>query len=261
MKLLLVYNKSIPRLLVLLLIVLSSTCRGAFLTRPKKSWNIPCQPVSSLFESPSSQSHDTSGNDKKVIKGDPLRAATGIRPSLHPVTINAIATVLKLRAQNNPEVPLRVSEKDGVEPIQVALSAGKIAADAIAQRQKTSSRDGMELEPKEEQTIAGRIVGVAMRLDELEAALLEKCQAATWIGKYNEWDTFGVLKDEKEQEKELFQRILDDPLFCMNRAECLLALFLRNVEEPQLKAKKEEVPDNSLVDFLDEDRSGVLIDQ
>ena len=37
------------------------------------------------------------GNTKK--KGDSLRDATGIRPSLHPTTINCIAEALLLRSQ------------------------------------------------------------------------------------------------------------------------------------------------------------------
>jgi len=161
-------------------------------------------------------------------KGDPLRAATGIRPSLHPVTINALAEALKVRALNKKEMPLRVNEH--VEPLQVAMSAGRIASEAVEKRQRTSAQDGMNLTAQEEQTIAGRVVGVVMRLEELEVALYEKCEATGWIAKYNEWASFGVLKDET-YEKEVDEMILMDPLFGMNRAECLLALFLQTVVE------------------------------
>jgi hypothetical protein len=43
---------------------------------------------------------------------DPLRASTGIRPSLHPTTINAIAEALRLRALEDPNTPLVVGEED-----------------------------------------------------------------------------------------------------------------------------------------------------
>ena len=88
-------------------------------------------------------------------KGDKLREATGIRPSLHPTTINAIADALKIRAmkQNNNDngekmMVFRVS--DTVQPIDIAITAGQIASTAIAKRQQSSTNDGMKLTPKEE---------------------------------------------------------------------------------------------------------------
>ena len=74
----------------------------------------------------------SSDDNNNKNTGDPLRAATGIRPSLHPVTINALAEALKQRAQNRPEVPLRVT--DDTPPLQVAMAAGKIASDALQKR-------------------------------------------------------------------------------------------------------------------------------
>jgi len=197
------------------------------------------------------------------IRGDPLREASGIRPSLHPLTINTVAELLKVRARRDPGVPLRVTD-DGVQPLQVALQAGRIAAEAIQKRQGTSEQDGMTLNAEEQQTVAGRIVGVAMRLHELEAALVAKCQEAGWVAKYAEWDSFGVLAEENDDDDDkhetaVDQRIKDDPLFAMNRAECLLALFLQQVEAPELAEKKLTVPDNSEVDFLDSDRKKVLL--
>ena len=44
-----------------------------------------------------SSANSNEGNTKK--KGDSLRDATGIRPSLHPTTINCIAEALLLRSQ------------------------------------------------------------------------------------------------------------------------------------------------------------------
>jgi hypothetical protein len=145
---------------------------------------------------------------------------------------------------------------DTVKPLDVALTAGKIASNAIMKRQEASDQDGMKLEKNEEQTIAGRVLGVIMRLDELEAALSEKVSNVEWIAKYNEWATFGVLETGSEGVDE---RIKDDPLFCLSRAECLLAIFLKTVEIPQLEKAGVEVCDGSKIDFLDADRSEVLL--
>lgn len=191
--------------------------------------------------------------NKEAVTGDPIRAATGIRPSLHPTTINAIAEALKIRASKNPDTPLVV---DGdAQPLDVALSAGKIAATAIEKRQQTSKQDGMTLTPEEGQTIAGRVVGVVMRFTELETLLNTKVANVEWIRKYGEWTTFGVLEDESQVQ----ERIQMDPLFALSRAECLLALFLDTVEAPQMQKIGQAAPGGSVVDFLDADRQEVLL--
>lgn len=189
-------------------------------------------------------------------RGDPLREKTGIRPSLHPMTINAIAEALKLRATGN--ATLTVTDK--VAPLQVALEAGRIAAEAIQKRQATSRDDGMVLLPEEQQTVAGRVLGVIMRFEQLEDLLNQKCQSASWIAKYNEWNSFGILSDERDSLiTQVHDRIKRDPLFTLNRAECLLALYLKSVEAPELALKNATVQDNSQVDFLDADRAEVLL--
>jgi hypothetical protein len=189
--------------------------------------------------------------------GDPLRAATGIRPSLHPMTINVIATALQQRAQKDSPAKLRV-EQAGVQALEVALAAGGLAADALQKRQEQSKQDEMELTPQEGQTVAGRVVGVVMRLPQLEQLLHEKCQAVPWIAKYDEWSSFGILKEGASSET-VDAQIGSDPLFAMNRAECLLAVFLDTVEKPELSAKGVSVPDGSRIDFLDADRQEVLL--
>ncbi len=210
-----------------------------------------------------SKSHAASQARHSTIvfnKGDPFRESTGIRPSLHPTTINAIADALRSRARKVDGMVFRTSAS--VKPLDVALTAGKIASSAIVQRQNTSNEDGMKLTEKEEQTIAGRVVGVIMRLDDLEATLYQRVSGITWVQKYNEWSTFGVLPLENKQEQEKMdveQRIKDDPLFAMSRAECLLAIFLATVEVPQLQKIGESVPDGSKIDFLDSDRMEVLL--
>lgn len=203
-------------------------------------------------------------HDSKQIRGDPLRDAEGIRPSLHPLTINIIAEALRVRAKSNG---LRVSET--IQALQVAVNAGKIASDAIRKRQSASAADGMLLTIEEQQTVAGRVVGIVLRSTELEATLRTRCQAASWIGKYGEWDTFGVLSDETSSggsaasalSAAVDERIAQDPLFAMNRAECLLAIFLDQVEAPELARKNATVADNSsAADFLDSERMKVLLD-
>lgn len=192
--------------------------------------------------------------------GDPLRAATGIRPSLHPVTINALTDALRVRARNLADTPMRVNES--TQPLQVAVAAGTIASSAIEKRQKTSNDDGMTMTVAEEQTIAGRVVGVVMRFGDLEQKLWSKCQVASWVSKYGEWDSFGVLVDESDVDTAVSivdERIASDPLFTMNRAECLLAIFLHTVEAPALLKANQTVPGGSTVDFLDAERLKVLL--
>lgn len=186
--------------------------------------------------------------------GDPVRAATGIRPSLHPVTINAISEALRQRAKQSAEN----NESKLREPLEIAQAAGKIAIDAIVSRQKSSVFDGMQFTPEEEQAVAGRVVGVVMRFKELETVLREKCQSVKWIAQYEEWSSFGVLADEHAEA--LNEQILTNPLFCMNRAECLLALFLSRIEAPSLLNSKQQVAGGSAADFLDIDRRDVLLD-
>jgi hypothetical protein len=224
-------------------------------------------------------SAEESGNKKRI--GDPLREDNGVRPSIHPTTINAIAEALKARAaqsvkakkagKGNDEDAMYFRVSEGVEPVMVMVTAGQFASDAIQKRQESSTEDGMLLDQAEEQTLAGRVMGVVMRLDDLEAELAERTAAVSWVGQYGEWGNFGVLEGEHKPEGsdgndndddglgEVHAKILDDPLFCMNRAECLLAIFLQEVEIPQLEKLKETVPDGSKIDFLDEDRREVVL--
>lgn len=212
--------------------------------------------------------------------GDQLRASTGIRPSLHPTTINAISEALLLRHSNkNSKGPIDVYNlKDDEEPLSVALTAGALASDLLEKRKTSCEADGdtASIPTAEEcQTVAGRVVGVVMRMRELEQQLAAKVNAAKWVAKYGEHGSFGVLKSECKRlldeevsenieidakvEKELTDRIRDDPLFRMCRAECLLAVFLQTVEVPTLLEVGETVAGGSVIDFLDEDRKEVLL--
>ena len=293
------YNSLLPICLFLVCSVFPIFVTGFH--NQQHSWStITTKPSFSSSSSSSSSSLAFSNNNK----GDKLREATGIRPSLHPTTINAIADALKARAmKKNKDDGMVFRVSDTVQPIDVAITAGQIASTAIAKRQQSSEDDGMKLTPKEElsfvfcfcflgssvlfffflfsfsqlyislfffhfyhiyinkknrQTIAGRVLGVIMRLDELELKLYDKVSNVDWIAKYNEWSTFGVLPKE-EDNSIIDERIRDDPLFTLSRAECLLAIFLQTVEIPGLEKANETVPDGSKIDFLDEDRSNVLL--
>ena len=228
--------------------------------------------VNSMMEEKNKADDNVSTTDKKKKIGDSLRENNGVRPSIHPAAINAVAEALKARALQSVKATKENTDSDEmmhfrvtdtVEPLMVMVTAGQFASDAIQKRQESSEEDGMLLTQGEEQTLAGRVMGVIMRFDDLEAELAERTAEASWVGQYNEWASFGVLEDETADSDDGFgkvqQKILDDPLFCMNRAECLLAIFLQEVEIPQLKKVNETVPDGSQIDFLDEDRREVVL--
>lgn len=197
--------------------------------------------------------------------GDKLRDSTGIRPSLNPTIINTISDALLIRAANDESRPMEVSSSN--EPLQVAVEAGKLASQAIENRAKTSNAvkgdETSAFTQDESQLIAGRVVGVVMRWKELEDALVERVKGAKWVTKYGEEASFGLLKDECKEdgcdEKDLRQRLKDDPLMRMCRAECLYAMFLKNVELPAMTKSGQVASDGSKgIDFLDADRMEVL---
>uniref|UniRef100_A0A7R9ZPP5 SLH domain-containing protein n=1 Tax=Craspedostauros australis TaxID=1486917 RepID=A0A7R9ZPP5_9STRA len=202
---------------------------------------------------------DADANDEapEKIKGDALREKTGIRPSLHPTTINALAGALKTRATDTTSV---LHKSNNAQPLDVAMAGASIASNFIVKRQENSDQDGMKLTVAEEQTIAGRVVGVLVRLEDLETTLYAKAAQVGWIDKFNEWGTFGVLKGEDALDiDDVNDKVKDDPLFAMTRAECLLGLFIDTVEIPQLQKGSNGVPDDSKIDFLDEDRREILL--
>ena len=170
------------------------------------------------------------------------------------------------------------------EPLRVAIAAGDIALNAINRRRDAAKADDGDdgsssssaFTAEESQTISGRVVGVVMRMRNLEKELVTRVGESDWVGRYGEEGGFGVLPGEchrssgrpKEEggapadEKGgplLAERMCADPLFRMNRAECLLALFLSTVERPRMEALSTVVPGGSGVDFVDGDRLGVIL--
>lgn len=163
--------------------------------------------------------------------------------------------------------------------MQIAITAGGIAMSAIDQRKDAATIDETTdaFTVEESQTISGRVVGVIMRMRELEQGTIQKVNEVNWVTKYGEEESFGLLKKEckhaastndeapssdegvvGELEKQLAETIKINPLFRMNRAECLLALFLSTVEAPQMKKLGQDVAGGSAVDFIDSDRLEVL---
>ena len=200
------------------------------------------------------------------------------------------------------------------KPLDIAITAGDIASSAIQKRNDaeksgyagfaydddndeysndehdngntvttTTSTDGEAFNMQESQLICGRVVGVIMRLRDLETTLAQRVMAASWVQRYREENSFGVLREECENEDDVTRqnqkekktvldqllagKIVNDPLIRMNRAECLLALFLNTVERPtmeKLSSSGEEVPTTagtSTVDFIDIDRLEVLMNE
>ena len=269
-------------------------------------------PVPALASAPASALAAASGDGEEAGGGDPLRASTGVRPSLHPFTINALADALlarhapeKVPSIGDAGVPLDVAALDGTghRPVDVAAAAARLSFLALERRKASCKADGdLRSIPTdaEGQTVAGRVVGIVMRMRELEAELARRVGGTGWVAKYGEHGSFGTLKSECRRvaevdadadaeggagagagvgagagagagaggqsagidpaiERELADRIRDDPLFRMCRAECLLAVFLHTVEGPRLAEIGEEVAGGSQVDFIDQDRREVLL--
>jgi hypothetical protein len=217
------------------------------------------------FASSSTEKITKSRLQMSSTPGDKVRDSTGKRPSLNPTIINAISEALSKRASNDSSLPMEVTPD--VEPIQVAVAAGQIASSAIEKRAKSSTAvagdESSAFTPEECQLVAGRIIGVVMRWNEIEASLIEAVKSTAWVLKYNEQASFGVLSEECEDgecdDTILKKRLQDDPLLRMCRAECLYALFLKNVEMPTME-KIGQVPIDGAtgIDFLDAERKEVL---
>lgn len=141
---------------------------------------------------------------------------------------------------------------------------------AIDQRKEAAEKDETTdvFTTVEAQTISGRVVGVVMRMRDLESNMIQKVNGVEWVTKYSEEESFGLLKKECQliadeenilnNDTQLAETIKMNPLFRMNRAECLLALFLSTVEKPQMEKMGQEVTGGSDVDFIDADRLEVL---
>lgn len=181
------------------------------------------------------------------------------RPSLHPVTIDAIAEALRIRAQNKTISPLRLPKDGSVELIDVHLAARRIAERAVeGARHETITNGDTKFTEAEESAVACRIVATLLRMDDLEWELVHRCSQQSWISERDEHDAFGILKDETCV-RTLDERVLSDLDFATKRAERLLALFLLNLEGPGVKAAGDSVPGGSEPDYLEEEHYEIMM--
>lgn len=192
--------------------------------------------------------------------GDKIRLTSGIRPSLHPLTINVISEYLRHRSLDY--FSSSNTSNDDEKQMQPRIIE-ELITDALDKRRLACRADNSvpsDMFNKEEcEVIRARVFGVLSSIDTLENALVTKVSGVPWVAKYGEYRSFGLLPKECSNSKnssgsqdDLMKSVLDDPLLRMTRAECLLALFLTEITLG--------IPEGSeTVDFLDDERREVLL--
>mmetsp|Transcript_10411 Transcript_10411/g.22042 ORF Transcript_10411/g.22042 Transcript_10411/m.22042 type:complete len:552 (-) Transcript_10411:3799-5454(-) len=190
------------------------------------------------------------------------------RPSLHPITIDAIEDALRLRAQNSTTSPLRIIDAQ-MEWFEVQYSIMKFADRFMEKYTKAaaskSENDESPWTEEELQTIGGRIVGVLMRLDDLEWEWNHRISTSSLADPdspsmvpYDLWKTtLGLHAPHPEAVEQTCFRTVDASLseekeFARTRAERMLALFLMNIEGPGFEASGNEVPGGSTPEFIED---------
>ena len=200
-------------------------------------------------ESASDAAEDNTPEDDSLRKDDDKHQTD--RPSLHPITIDAIEEAFRLRAQNSTTSPLRLIN-DSMEWFEVQYSVVKFAERFMEKYTKNKSTTPHDWTEEELQTIGGRIVGVLMLLDDLEwewnhrvttSSLVDEVESTVWK------TTFGLHPDNIEQKciQTLDTALSEEEDFARVRAERMLALFLLNVEGPFVE---EAMPGGSYPDFI-----------
>ena len=183
------------------------------------------------------------------------------RPSLHPLAIEAIEESFRLRAKNMTTSPLRIIDAQ-TEWYDVQYSAMKFA-DRFLQQHSKPNADGFQWTQEELETIGGRIVGVLMRMDDLEwewhnrvtTSPLGQIESPTRVPDEQWKVALGLHPGVVEQVcfRTVDEALLESRDFARKRAEMMYALFLMNIEEPALKASGNKVPGGSLArDFIDD---------
>ncbi|KAL3802839.1 hypothetical protein HJC23_007616 [Cyclotella cryptica] len=190
----------------------------------------------------------TESNDNREVEVD-----TQSRPSLHPVVIDAIEEAFRLRAKNMTTSPLRLIDST-TEWFEVQYSIVKFADRFLQRYAKPINPDAFQWTEEEIQTIGGRIVGVLMRLDDLEWEWNHRVSTSS-LGKTepsmtlpnDEWKrTLGLYPGvEQVCFRTVDVALLEDKEFARKRAEIMYALFLMNIEEPAVKASGNTVPGGS----------------
>ena len=173
------------------------------------------------------------------------------RPSLHPIAMEAIEESFRLRAQNSTTSPLRIIDSS-IEWYEVEYAAMKFA-DRFLQRHSS------EYTQEELQTIGGRIVGVLMRMDDLEWEWNHRVVTSA-LGQVTpeiDWKRTLGLHPVMEQKccRTIDIALMEDMEFARKRAEMMYAMFLMNIEEPGMKASGGSVVGgSSAADFINNDK-------
>jgi len=217
-----------------------------------------------------SSSPITAGTDNDISntqEGD--KDISNALSDLHPSTISAISNGLYIRSQSNPKMPLRYIDNGSMEEWEVTLTAGKIAQEAAEEYLQKHNLNPKENEDDEEllQVMAGRVVAVLVRLDELEDELLKRCSNSNGDMPEEQCISLGIPIKElnayqssssSSDTAEIIDSIcLFDTTIRENRAKCLLAMFLNDIEGPGLRKNNVKIPCMD-VDFLEEDVWDVL---
>jgi len=210
----------------------------------------------------------TAGTDNDISntqEGD--EDVSTVLSDLHTATISAISNGLYIRSQSNPKMPLRYIDNGSMEEWEVTLTAGKIAQEAAEEYLQKHKLNPKESEDDEEllQVMAGRVVAVLVRLDELEDELLKRCINSNGISEeqcislgipIKELNAYQSSSDTKTAE--IIDPIcLFDTTIRDNRSKSLLAMFLHDIEGPGLRKNNVKIPCMD-VDFLEEDVWDVL---
>lgn len=179
------------------------------------------------------------------------------RPSLHPLVIEAIEESFRLRAKNSTTSPLR-KINDSTEWYEIEFSAMKHAERFLEQHIKPTN--GFQWTEEELHTIGGRIVGVLMRLDDLEWEWHHRVTTSS-LGKVvpmEDWRrNLGLHPGSVEQIclRTVDSALVEDEEFARRRAEIMYAMFLMNIEEPGMKASGSSVVGGSSAkDFIEDSK-------
>jgi hypothetical protein len=201
-------------------------------------------------------------------RGDSTRTAQ----DLHATTIRAISRALLLRAQNAPGMRLRFVDDGSMEAWEVTLAAGKIAQRAV-EEWRGRTRSNIVEDEEAMQVVAGRVVAVLTRFEELEAELLGRC-CRHGTPRSDGFFSLGVPEEEMKAWRSNSQgddsaeitikeaaaidaACLFDESLRHNRARSLLAMFLHEIEGPGLRRNNVIIPCMD-VDFLSDEEWGVL---